>query len=34
VPAPRGIYLANQSLGEPRPEQNGVVRLKWPKQLQ
>ena len=33
VPAPGGIYLANESLNAPKPEQRGVVRLKWPAQL-
>jgi hypothetical protein len=34
VPAPNGIYLANEPLSGSNPEQNGIVRLKWPKQLQ
>jgi hypothetical protein len=33
VPAPDGIYLANESLATPHPEQNGIARLKWPAQL-
>jgi hypothetical protein len=33
VPAPGGIYLANESLDEIDREQRGLVRLKWPPQL-
>ncbi|MGH8898044.1 MAG: hypothetical protein ACRDZ4_13735 [Egibacteraceae bacterium] len=33
VPAPGGVYLANESLGTSNPEQNGIVRLRWPPQL-
>ena len=29
-----GIYLANEALGTSEEEQTGVVRLKWPKELQ
>jgi hypothetical protein len=34
VAGPRGIYLANESLSSSDREQTGVVRLKWPRQLQ
>lgn len=34
VPGAGGIYLANESLRESDRDQTGIVRLKWPKQLQ
>jgi hypothetical protein len=34
VPSPAGVYLANEALGPERREQNTIVRLKWPPQLQ
>ena len=34
VPTEGGIYLANEALGTSDDEQTGVVRLKWPKELQ
>ena len=34
VPTAGGIYLANEALGTSEDEQTGVVRLKWPRELQ
>jgi hypothetical protein len=33
VPMPSGIYLANEPLSGAKPEQKGMVRLKWPPEL-
>ena len=33
VPAPGGIYLANESLTPGRDAKPGVVRLRWPAAL-
>jgi hypothetical protein len=34
VPSENGIYLANEALGTSEDENTGIVRLKWPKELQ
>jgi sugar lactone lactonase YvrE len=34
VPSPGGIYLANEPLGSSGQEKSGVLRLKWPSELQ